>query len=329
MSVQGFAATQEPEISQAPATNDSPVWVSRPSGTEPPRVVWPYVVAILGFHLLLPLAFVPWLFTWTGLLLIPIGNYVFCSLGIGAGYHRLLAHRSYQCPKWWERFLALLGVCSLMEGPARWVMIHRKHHQYSDQAEDPHTPMAGWFWGHLKWLTVENRALSSLESYERYVPDMLQDRFYRKLERGLNWLWVYLIHAILFFVTGFAIGWARSGSVMEGAQFGSSLLLWGVIFRTIYTWHITWAVNSVTHRWGYRNFETEENSRNNWIFGLATNGEGWHNNHHADPGCCAQGFYRWWELDITYLTIKFWQMIGLAWNVVPRRRHQMAREQTT
>ena len=75
-----------------------------------------------AFHLLLPLAFVPWLFSWTGLILVPIGNYIFCSLGIGAGYHRLLTHRGFKCPKWLERTLAVLGVCNLQESPARWVL---------------------------------------------------------------------------------------------------------------------------------------------------------------------------------------------------------------
>ena len=66
----------------------------------------------------------------------------------------------------------------------------------------------------------------------------------------------------------------------------------GVFVRTVYVWHITWAVNSVTHRWGYRNYETREDSTNNWLFALLTNGEGWHNNHHADPRSARHG-HRW------------------------------------
>src|SRR5207237_5749394 len=97
------------------------------------RILWPYALAVAGFHLLLPLAFVPWLFSWTGLLLIPLGNYVFCSLGIGAGFHRLLTHGSYRCPKWLEHTFAVFGVCSLQDSPARWVTAHRLHHQHSDR----------------------------------------------------------------------------------------------------------------------------------------------------------------------------------------------------
>src|SRR6266446_5327684 len=74
--------------------------IARPETVDRGRLLWPYALAVAGFHVLLPLAFIPWLFSWTGLLLVPLGNYAFCSLGIGAGFHRLLTHRSYRCPKW-------------------------------------------------------------------------------------------------------------------------------------------------------------------------------------------------------------------------------------
>jgi stearoyl-CoA desaturase (delta-9 desaturase) len=274
----------------------------------------------VAFHLLLPLAFVPWLFSWTGLLLIPLGNYVFCSLGIGAGYHRLLTHRSFRCPAWLEHAFAVLGICSLQDSPARWVMIHRLHHQHSDQQEDPHSPLVSWFWGHVGWLLVENRQLSKAATYERYARDILRDPFYLRLERGHSWVWIYVAHALLFYVVGFVVGWAMTGEYLGGVQFGLSLLLYGVVFRTIYAWHVTWGVNSLGHLWGYRNYDTDENSRNNWFFALATNGDGWHNNHHADPRSAAHGFHRWWELDVTYLTLRALQDMGLVWDLVPRRR---------
>src|SRR5205085_8777772 len=90
--------------------------------------------------------------------------------------------------------------------------------------------------------------------------------------------------------------------------------------RTVYVWHITWAVNSVTHRWGYRNYATDDQSRNHWLVALATNGEGWHNNHHAHPRCAAHG-HRWWELDLTYWTILLLEKVGLAKDVVHPKRN--------
>lgn len=294
--------------------------IGRPPDTDRGRILWPYLGFVLAFHLLLPLAFVPWLFSWTGLVLVPLGNYVFCSLGIGACYHRLLTHRSYRCPKWFEHALAVLGVCSLQDSPARWVMIHRLHHQNSDRPADPHSPLVNWFWGHMGWLFVENRQLSKVSTYERYARDLLQDPFYLRFERNLLWVWVYVAHAALFYFVGLAVGWATTGELMGGVQFGLSLLLWGVAIRTVYSWHVTWGVNSISHMWGYRTFETNENSRNNWFFGLTTNGDGWHNNHHADPRSAAHGFCRWWELDVTYLTLRALAALGLVYDLVPRRR---------
>jgi fatty-acid desaturase len=293
--------------------------IARPEPANRGHVLWGYALGVAIFHLLLPLAFLPWLFSWTGLALIPVGNYIFCSMGIGAGYHRLLTHRSFCCPRWLEHALALLGVCSLQDSPGRWVMVHRLHHQHSDRQPDPHSPLVNWFWGHVGWLLVENRQLSKAATYERYARDVLQDRFYLRLERGHLWVWIYATHALLFYLVGLAVGWIVTGTWLGGLQFGLSLLLYGVVYRTVYSWHITWGVNSLSHLWGYRNYDTDENSRNNWLIALTTNGEGWHNNHHADPRSAAHGFHRWWELDVTYLTLRCLSWSGLVWDVVPRR----------
>ena len=103
---------------------------------------------------------------------------------------------------------------------------------------------------------------------------------------------------------------------MQALQFGASLLIWGVFVRTVVVWHISWSVNSLSHLWGYRNYETDEGSRNNMLVALISNGEGWHNNHHADPRSSRHG-HRWFELDIVYLTIRAMASMGLARNLVP------------
>jgi stearoyl-CoA desaturase (delta-9 desaturase) len=113
----------------------------------------------------------------------------------------------------------------------------------------------------------------------------------------------------------------------DASQMGLSILLFGVFVRTVLVWHITWAVNSVTHVWGYRNYETDEDSRNNLVVGLISNGEGWHNNHHADPRAAAHG-HRWWELDVTYLTICAWEKLGLAWDVERPNESLLGRRRT-
>jgi stearoyl-CoA desaturase (delta-9 desaturase) len=162
---------------------------------------------------------------------------------------------------------------------------------------------------------VKNDELHKISMYERYARDILRDPFYLRLEKRLLWVWVYLVHAVLFFLAGLGIGWWLTGEYMDGVQFGLSLLVWGVFVRTVVVWHITWSVNSITHMWGYRNYETGENSRNNWFVALVSNGEGWHNNHHADQRSAAHG-HRWWEFDVTYITIRMLRLIGLARDVV-------------
>src|SRR5262249_31139947 len=151
------------------------------------------------FHALLMAALVPWLFSWTGVALVFLGNYVFGSLGVNLGFHRLLTHRSFRCPKWLEYTLALPGVCSLQNSPARWVAIHRMHHQHSDDCPDPHSPLVNFFWGHLGWLLLKNRSLRKRETLERYARDILQDPFYARLERRRLWFWAYLAHVFLIF----------------------------------------------------------------------------------------------------------------------------------
>lgn len=292
----------------------------RPRGTDPVRVIWSYAIPIVVFHLLLPLAFVPFFFSWTGLLLVPIGNYVFCSLGIGAGFHRLLAHRSYKCPLWFEHVLAILGTCSMQQAPARWVLVHRMHHQHSDHQEDPHSPMVNWFWGHMGWVMFQNRSLQSMANYDRYAKDLLHDPFYMKLERHGMWFIVAVAHALVFFLAGCGAGYWMSGTPAGALRFGLSIFLWGVVVRVIFSWHVTWGVNSFAHRFGYRNYNTDENSRNNWLFALLTNGDGWHNNHHADPRSAAHGFHRWWEFDVTFLSIRLFEKLGLVTDIVPIRR---------
>ena len=119
------------------------------------QIDWTYAGGIAALHLLALLAFVPWFFSWTGVLLVPIGMYTFGTLGINIGLHRLLTHRSLACPRWLERTLVLMGTCGWMDSPAYWVAVHRRHHQFADEERDPHSPMESLFWSHLGWYMVK------------------------------------------------------------------------------------------------------------------------------------------------------------------------------
>jgi stearoyl-CoA desaturase (delta-9 desaturase) len=289
--------------------------LAKPVTTARGRLRWRYVVAIVSMHLLALLAFWPALFSWSGVIAVAIGKFLFATLGINVCYHRLLAHRSFRCRRGFEHFLALLGVCSLQDTPLKWVAAHRMHHQHSDEQSDPHSPLVSFFWSHMGWLWIENDELTRLENFGPYVKDLRSDRFYVRLERDGFWLAIQLAQWVGYFLVGAAIGWFSSGQLGETLRMGASLLVWGVFVRTVLVWHITWAVNSVTHVWGYRNYATNDASRNNWLVGLLSNGEGWHNNHHAQPRAAAHG-HRWWEVDVSFLTLRLLNALGVVWDLV-------------
>lgn len=286
----------------------------------PCRVHVPILTGIIGFHLLALLACIPWLFSWSGLAWAVAGLYLFGTLGINIGYHRLLTHRGFVCPRWLEQALTILGVCCWQGSPMSWVAIHRMHHQHSDDPTDPHTPKTSFFWGHMGWFLIYDPKIYDLSTYDRYARDLLRDRFHKMLERPRNWQRIHWIHWAFFPVLGAVVGGLWSGTVLGTLQLALSWFVWGVCVRTVAVWHITWSVNSLTHIWGYRNFETRDDSRNNWFVGLLSNGEGWHNNHHAQPRSAAHGM-RWWELDVSWMTIWAMERCGLVWNVVrPMKR---------
>jgi stearoyl-CoA desaturase (delta-9 desaturase) len=290
-----------------------------PEAIHPLRLEWLFVLGIGSVHVLALLAFLPWFFSWTGLILCALGIYVFGTLGINLGFHRLLTHRSFSLPKWLERTLVVLGTCCLQDSPARWVSIHRRHHQFADERVDPHSPLVSFLWAHVGWVLVQSDDLMRKTLFDRYARDIMEDPFYAWLERYHLWWWTVFASWCLFFFGGFFAELLMGGTAAQALQFGLSLLVWGVFVRTVIVWHITWSVNSATHLWGYRNYETEDDSRNNVFVGIISNGEGWHNNHHADQRSARHG-HLWWELDVAWLTIRALAMLGLATNVILPRQ---------
>ena len=281
----------------------------------PQRVNLRVLAVIIALHLLALLGCVPWLFSWSGLAWALAGLYLFGTLGVNIGYHRLLTHRGFVCPRWLEHGLALLGACCWQGSPMSWVAIHRMHHQHSDEPDDPHSPRTSFFWSHMGWFLIYDPAIYNLSTYDRYARDLLLDRFYKWLERPVVWRNLHRAQWAVFVCLGALVGGLATWSPTGAVQLALSWLVWGVFVRTVAVWHITWSVNSVTHLWGYRNFDTHDDSRNNWLVGLISNGEGWHNNHHAQPRCAAHG-QRWWEVDVSYCTIRLLERVGLAWGVV-------------
>jgi stearoyl-CoA desaturase (delta-9 desaturase) len=238
-----------------------------------------------------------------------VGMYVLTAFGITAGFHRLFVHRSFETYMPVKVIFAALGSMAVQGSLMNWVAQHRRHHQHSDTVDDVHSPhhqgegILGWlrgFWhSHIGWAFVPDSTELS-----RYVKDLQQSPTLR-LASLLFPLWVVL---------GLVIP-AALGGLLTGTWIGVwRALLWGGFVRVFLVHHVTWSVNSVCHIWGRQTYHSDDESRDNFVFGVLAMGEGWHNTHHAFPTSARHGLL-WWQFDSSYILIRTLALLGLAWNV--------------
>lgn len=297
-----------------------------PANVNRKRIYFSYLISFIVFHALALLVFVPWFFSWTGFASLVIGSYFFGAVGIPITYHRLLTHRSFKTPKWFERCLVVISLCNGQETPARWVAWHRLHHNESDHQEDPHSPLVNFLWSHFQWLIYENTNTNKFGLYKKYAKDILADPFYMWLEKKTYaGVAIFAAHGVVIFGLAWLIAGMVMGFTMEAFQLACSVFVWGVIARVVVMWHVTWSVNSLGHMFGYRNYDTDDHSKNNWFVAIISSGEGWHNNHHADQSA-ATVQHKWWEFDLNYYIIKSWSFVGLATDIVPPLHKRRARQ---
>jgi len=255
---------------------------------------WIAVSFFTTIHALALLA--PWFFSWSALGITLFLHWLLGSIGICLGYHRLLSHRSFRVPRWLEYAIAIIGALALQGGPIFWVAGHRLHHAHTEDIEkDPYSAKRGFWWSHMLWIFYPRPEFFDYEQYQKAAPDLARQGFYRWLNR--NFLYLQIPLGLLLYAIG---GW--------------SFVIYGVFVRAVLLWHSTWFINSVTHLWGYRTFEINDNSRNLWWAAILTYGEGWHNNHHSYPNVAKAG-WRWWEIDMTWWVISFLKTVGLAHKV--------------
>jgi fatty-acid desaturase len=238
-------------------------------------------------------------FSWKGLTLAIALWWIAGSLGIGMGYHRLLTHRGYKCPKWVEYFLTVCATLALEGGPFFWVATHRVHHQNSDKENDPHSPRDGGFWSHAGWIITGRAMHNQSDALLPYVPDLRKDRFHAWISEW-HWVPITALGIVIFAVAGW------------------QYVLWGIFLRTVVGLHCTWLVNSATHMWGKQRFITTDTSKNSFWVAMLTFGEGWHNNHHAYPQSARHGL-AWYEFDLNWYGISALRLLGLAWDVKQTR----------
>ncbi|MBV6434603.1 MAG: hypothetical protein IANPNBLG_04872 [Bryobacteraceae bacterium] len=263
------------------------------------KMNWTTTIVLVLFHIGAVAAL--FMFSWKAFLVSAALYWMAVGWGISLGYHRLHTHRSYKTPLIVEYFFALCGALTLEGGPIFWVATHRIHHQKSDQPGDPHSPRDGAFWSHMGWILWGEAKHNNTRLNAKYAPDLAKHKFYVWLN---NWHWVpMVVLGVILYAAG-----------------GLPMMLWGICLRVVVGLHSTWLVNSATHMWGARRFATRDDSRNNWWVALLTFGEGWHNNHHAHPTSARHGL-AWYEFDVSWITLKFMRLVGLAKSIQVAKVH--------
>jgi stearoyl-CoA desaturase (delta-9 desaturase) len=266
----------------------------RPEATDPAprvrppdkRVNWPRSIPFLLVHVLCFAAIFTGI-TWTAVVLF-FALFGARALFVTGAYHRYFSHRTYKLNRFWQLVFAFMAQSSSQKGVLWWAANHRQHHRASDTEDDPHSPKDGFWWSHVGWILADKYKptdYNAIKDFARY-PEL------RFLNRH-DWIapWTF---GVLAFLIG---GW--SGLVV------------GFFWSTVLLWHSTFLVNSGSHVFGRRRYDTDDTSRNSLLIALVTGGEGWHNNHHHYPASARQGFF-WWEIDPTWYFLRVCSWLGIV-----------------
>lgn len=251
---------------------------------------------------------------WVGFSWIALGAgvalYAIRMFALTGFYHRYFSHRAFRTSRPVQFFFAAIAAMCVQRGPLWWAAHHRHHHRHTDTPEDIHSPRQhGFLWAHMGWFLTPRGFRTNWDA----IPDFRELPELRLLDR------FDLIMPVLLAIGMYFLGSWLGERYPEFGTSGAQMLVWGFFVSTVVLFHATVTINSLAHRFGTQRFETRDDSRNNWALALITFGEGWHNNHHFFPGAARQGF-RWWELDLTWLGLKFLAAIGLIHDlkVVPQ-----------
>jgi fatty-acid desaturase len=215
-----------------------------------------------------------------------IGYVCIMMLGVSAGYHRLLSHKGFEVHSFVKKILLWFAAISAQGSPIFWVTVHRGyHHRYSDKERDPHSPKQGFWHSYILWMFK----LKEGDVNTKYIVDLLRDKdvmFFHKHYNKILWM----SHLII-------------------ATISIEFWLWAVILPSFITFHSFSFQTSMNHSklYGYKNYETSDDSVNViWLFPFIL-GEAWHNNHHGDAKNPNYGSRRWWEIDPTFWLIKLFR----------------------
>lgn len=276
------------------------------------------VVPFLALIAAVPLA-------WGGFLhlsdiLIAALFYTITAGGITIGYHRFFTHGSFKAGRTIKICLAIAGSLALEGSIGQWVADHRKHHAFSDQEQDPHSPWKygtsvgavakGLVWSHMGWLVAKDST-----SVEKYAPDIAADKDLRRI----NALFPLIVTTSMLLpaVIGGLVTWSWMGAL--------SAFFWATLVRIALVHHVTWSINSVCHVWGKHPFKSRDKSGNVAWLAIPSLGESWHNLHHADPTCARHGVLKG-EIDLSAMVIRGLEKAHLVTDVRWPRPERLAKK---
>ncbi len=254
----------------------------------PDRIDWARSLPFVLMHLACLAAI------WTGVspvaVVVAIIAYLLRMFAITGFYHRYFSHRTFKTSRVGQFVFGLLGASAVQRGPVWWAA---------------HSPSQHGFWrSHMGWfLTIKG-----------FAPDFQLVRDLMKFPE-LRWLDRFDIFVPVFLGVGmFLLGVILHNVAPQLGTTGWQMLVWGFVISTVFCWHATYTINSLSHVFGGQRYRTGDTSRNNWLLAILTLGEGWHNNHHYYPNSVRQGFY-WWEYDMTFYVLKLLSWCGIIWDL--------------
>jgi stearoyl-CoA desaturase (delta-9 desaturase) len=266
-------------------------------------VVAPLIAVVLA----IPVAWGGWL-SWVDVALVFI-MWTITASGITVGYHRFFTHGSFKANRAVKLTLAVMGSMALEGSLDQWVADHRKHHKFSDEVGDPHSPWRfgtsrkavakGLYYAHVGWLFDEENT-----PIEKYAPDIAADPDLRAVSR---WFPAVVITTLLLpALLGGLITWSWMGAL--------TAFFWAGLVRVALVHHVTWSINSICHVFGTRPFKSRDLSSNVAWLAIPSFGESWHNLHHVDQTSARHGVLKG-QIDLSAEIIRGLEKTGLAYDV--------------
>eukprot|EP01084_Bolivina_argentea_P309969 536226_1 len=224
--------------------------------------------------------------------------YLWCGLGVTAGYHRYWSHNSYSC-SWFLQIFLMFGGTGALQGSIKWwSLLHRAHHRYTDTESDPYNSMRGFFYAHVGWLLLDNIRVDAHVDVE----DLRSNKMVRWQHNNYHWFGPFMALILPTLIGYWFCGDIRGGFYIIGA------------LRLLFVHHATWCINSVAHYWGTATFDDTISPKDSILTGLLTLGEGYHNFHHEFPHDYRNGIH-WWDYDPTKWFINLFSHFGVTYDL--------------